>query len=497
MNKIILIPFFILLFQLVSAQTDSITAVDELTLEQVISLASKYSPDAKIANQQFYQSYWTYRNYKADRLPQLMLNSTLPNLNRSLAAVMQPDGSEDFVYRNTMQTSVNTSLTQPVLLTGGKISVSSNLQRIDQFGDEDTHSYMATPLSVSFNQSLNGYNEYKWRKKIDPLKYEKDKKEYLSKLEDVSIKAIESFFQLASAQLNNDIAKVNYQNADTLYKIGQGRYNIGTIAEDELLQLELSLINSKVDFKKSELEVQQKRYELLNFLGFDKTSNVRLIMPDSVPGVQLQFDSVMNMALNNNPDVISQKLQMIEAESSLAQQKANKGFQADLMMQYQLNQTHTDIEEVYKNPEDGQMVQLGIAIPLVDWGKGKRQYKIAKSSMEITRINIEQAEIQFEQNIFNDVMNFNFQNEQFLAARKADTVAEMRFFISKQRYLIGKISILELNTALTQRDGAKRSLLSSIQSYWQNYYRMRKLTLYDFVEQKEISVDFDAIEDEL
>ena len=44
-----------------------------------------------------------------------------------------------------------------------------------------------------------------------------------------------NFFSLALAQINKQIAEMNYSNADTLFRIAQGRYQLGTIAEDELL----------------------------------------------------------------------------------------------------------------------------------------------------------------------------------------------------------------------------------------------------------------------
>jgi outer membrane protein TolC len=52
-------------------------------------------------------------------------------------------------------------------------------------------------------------------------------------MEDISIEASRLFFNLAMAQQNLETARLNYSNTDTLYKIAQGRYNIGTIAENE------------------------------------------------------------------------------------------------------------------------------------------------------------------------------------------------------------------------------------------------------------------------
>lgn len=493
MNKYLIIILLIFQLNTLYSQNDSISSKAQLSLQDVILIAGQHSPDALLARHSFRSSYWEFRSYKAGKLPTLSLEASLPSLNRSLERVIQPDGSEKYIYRKSISNDANISLSQNIGITGGTLSISSGLQRFDQFRDSLTTSYMATPLSITLSQPINKFNSYRWEKKTEPMKFEKGKRSYISSMEDISIKAINLFFALANAQLNNQIAKVNYQNADTLYKLGQGRYKIGIIAEDELLQLELSLINSGIELKKSQLDIIQNKSQLINFLGINKNTDIQLIIPDSVPSLTLNYNQTTELVNKNNPEIISQQLQLIEAEKNLAQQKSAKGLQANLSMSLNLNKSSEYIENVYQNPNDGQVVQLGISIPLVDWGKSKGQYKMAKSNMEVAKVTVEQARLQFEQNIFNEVMQFNFQKEQFLAACKADTIAQMRYFISKQRYMISKISILDLNTALTQRDASRRSYLSSIQSFWTSYYNIRKLTLYDFFDAKDLSADYDGI----
>ncbi len=58
------------------------------------------------------------------------------------------------------------------------------------------------------------------------------------------------FSTLLTAQGQLQIAEINLANYDTLYRIAKGRYNMGTIAENELLQLELNLLKSKSETDK-------------------------------------------------------------------------------------------------------------------------------------------------------------------------------------------------------------------------------------------------------
>ena len=70
------------------------------------------------------------------------------------------------------------------------------------------------------------------------IKYEESKRSYLEEMENVSQQASQLYFNLLVAQIDNDIQLKNKANNDTLYRISKGRYNLGKIAENELLQME-------------------------------------------------------------------------------------------------------------------------------------------------------------------------------------------------------------------------------------------------------------------
>lgn len=101
-----------------------------------------------------------------------------------------------------------------------------------------------------------GYNSLKWDRRIEPIRYREAKKTYVETLELVAANATEKFFNLAKAQSNYEIANANYANADTLYIYAQGRYNIGTISENEMLQLELNKLTEETNCMNARIEVE-------------------------------------------------------------------------------------------------------------------------------------------------------------------------------------------------------------------------------------------------
>ena len=110
-----------------------------------------------------------------------------------------------------------------------------------------------------------------------------------------------------------------------------------------------------------------------------------------------------------------------------------------------------------------------------------------KSTYANKRLNdylIAQDEVLFEQEILTQVRKFEMLQLQIEITRKADQVAFERYKVAQNRYLIGKIDITNLNIALTEKDNAKRSYLQALKSFWNAYYNLRKLTLFDFAESK-------------
>lgn len=491
-NKIYLIVLFSIVFLPLTAQEK---VIEELTFNEVMQLAREQSPDAIMAKHQFRANYWEFRTYKADLRPNLSLGTTFPDFSRAIKKYQKEDGTYSYVEDNLNSSTLNLNLRQNVGFTGGQIFATSNLTRLDVFGTDQSTSYLSTPVSIGYRQPVMFYNEYKWQKKIEPLKYEEAKKKYISSLEDVSLKAVNYFFDLALAQQNLQVARINYSNADTLYQIATGRYNIGTIAENELMQMELSVLNAGSSLNSALVDLEIGKFRLRSFLGFNEKVDLILIISKEIPELTVDVDQALEIARTNNPDIIAFERQLIEAQRDVAKAKSDKGLQADLYASIGYTQQSEEFSDVYINPQDQQRLTLGLNIPILDWGLGRGRYKMAQSSQEVIRTTVEQSRTDFVQSVYLNVMQFNLQDDQLLIAAKSDTIAQKRYDMTKQRFLIGKVDVLDLNVSLSEKDVAKTNYISALRKYWSNFYNLRKITLYDFIKDQSLDTDFDELID--
>ncbi|MEN9002241.1 MAG: TolC family protein, partial [Flavobacteriales bacterium] len=247
-----------------------------LSLKDVIAIAHGESISAKKVQNTFENNYWQYFSFKRSFLPSLSFNGTLPNLNVGITEVVQDDGTVDFIRTSNVNYSAAFQINQPIRWTGGDVFISADLARLDILGANNRTSYRASPFYIGYRQPIMKFNGYKWQSRIEPLEYEEAKKKSVEQNEDVSIEAVRLFFEVVNNSSRYDIAKINVANSDTLFKISQGRYNLGKIAESELLQIELTLLNAERTLAQSELDVIVSKQRLKTFLGLAPAESINL-----------------------------------------------------------------------------------------------------------------------------------------------------------------------------------------------------------------------------
>ncbi len=490
--KYLLIVFISIQSILLVGQTE----VNRLTLDDVLYIAKQQSPDALIAKHRFRRSYWQYRSYKASYLPSVSLSGTLPNINNSINEITLPDGSEEYVNQNFTKYSLDMSVRQRIGLTGGQIFLTSGLRRNDNtIGENKNTAYNSTPVNIGYSQPLFQYNSFKWDRKIEPLKYEEASRTYIENIEEVALTATNHFFNLLAAQIQIEIAKKNLHSYDTLYHIAEGRYNLGKIAENELLQLELNFLRAQAAEENAQLDYENVLFVLKSFLRVTTDQPIELIPPAETFHFPIDIDEAIKHAKENSSTALGFDRRLLEAESDVNKAKMDGRIDAELFAVYGLTQTAEDIKGSYISPLEQKQLSLGITVPILDWGKARGEIKMAESSAELTRTSIEQERIDFEQNIYLKIKQFEMQENQLMIAAKSDTVAQKRYEVTQQRYLIGKVNdVLELNNAQIDNDNAKKAYYQSLNTYWTNYYTIRKLTLFDFKEGKKIEFDIKEVE---
>ncbi|MFH1160622.1 MAG: TolC family protein [bacterium] len=496
MKRFIILSLLILLANAWHVSSPAQVNARRLTLQDAIGIAKDQSPDALNSKQSFRASFWEYKSFRASNLPLLQLDANIPQLQRAITPVTDPiSGEQLFVPQQYVSSDATLSLTQKVGFTGGSIFIRSGLEAMYNITDSSTiSSFLSTPVNIGLVQPIFQFNPYRWDKKIQPMKYSQAKQRYLEDVQQISITATNYFFNLLNAQIELKIAKTNLSNYDTLFRIAQGRYQLGKIAENDLLLLELNYLKAQAAVENANLELGNALYRFKSYLRIKDTIPIILIPPAKIDFFTVNPDQAFNLSKSNSSTYIDFQKRLMEAARDVHQARLEGRFDAELTAVVGLTKNAGTLSGAYQNPLDQQQVALGINIPIYDWGVARGRIKIAESQEEIVKNSVEQEILDFQQNVYLKVVQFNMQKNQVTIAAKSDTVARKNYEVTKGRYMIGKMnSILDLNNAQIETDNSEKAYYQALQTFWRSYFELRKLTLFDFQSNRPIQFSFEDI----
>lgn len=479
-----------LLFAYSNLSAQSLT----LSLEQTISLATDSSLEAFRTKNMFLVGYWQYRTFKADRLPSLTLNLIPAQYYRDITR-RYDSGADLDVYRKqqSFYANGNLEIKQNFDLLGGTFYLDSDLGYMRNFGDNTYDQFTTIPIRIGYSQNLLGYNPFRWERKIEPLKYEKAKKELLYNIENISEQATSYFFELAMAQAEYDLAKENVASTDTLYRAGQERHKIASINKAELLTLKLDAVNARNTLQNTEIALKRAMFNLASFLNFDKNTEIHLRLPGRPRNIQVSVGEALSFARENNPKFLDLKQQILEAEQQVDKTKKETLFNASINASIGFNQVANKLKNAYHHPLQQDIVSVSLSIPLIDWGIRKGKHNIAKNNLNVTQVSVRQEELTIEEDVIMTIGDFNIQQNLITSAEEALDLALMAYSETKQRFMIGKADINSMTLSLNRQQEAQRNYISALRNYWLSYFKIRKLTLHDFETGISLTREFDFI----
>jgi outer membrane protein TolC len=430
--------------------------------------------------------YWEWRTYKSNYEPQLALSGIIPGYSKTFTQVLQPNGTILFQPIHNDNSLLALNFSQSITATGGTIYGITQMQR---FTDFDRHNvlYNGIPYGLGYTQPLFQYNSLKWDKKIEPLKYNESKQAYIESQEQISILVTGYFFDLLLAQVNLKIAQTNFINNQKILRIANAKFEMGKVSRNEILQLQLEQLNSEkaVGIAKRDMEIAT--LNLRSYTGEESNGKIVLVLPDSIVQMDVSSDKVLSEAYENRSDAIAFVRRITEAKRDVAKAKGQSGLTATLNANLGYSKSSPYFWDVYHNPQNQQVLELQLNIPILDWGRSKSRTMTALANEQFTEYAVEQDKQIFRQQIVTQVTLFNMMKEQLRLTAHADTIASEKYKIARERYVLGDLSITDLSIAFQQNDQAKRDYISALRDFWGAYYQLRYLSLYDFEKNQKIS----------
>ena len=465
-----------------------------LNMQQVVQLAQENSISAMSNRNTFAAQYWSYRSYKAELLPSLNLSANVAQFNRSLVA-LQDYNTGTISYRPNYNLSNDATLylSQNIPWTGGTVSLSTQMSRLDQYSPARLTTYYAQPVYLSYMQSLWGFNRFKWNKQTEPRQYEAAKREYIESMEQVSQTAVMYFWNYVSAKENCERAMKSFEDSKRLFEAGQTRFAMGTITRDQLMQIEVSMLNDSLQLSSVQVSLRSALNRLCSYIGYKEDTELNLQIDYDIPDVTLDYDDVLERALDNSSFRLNQEINYIETERSVAQAKSNRGISASINARFGMSGSADRFNDTFVQLKDQEVVGVSLSIPIVDWGLARGRVRMAQAQAETTRNRLEQSMIDYRQDLLTQVMQFNNQRSQCEIAARAAQLAQDSYELALQNFGSGSMSMTQLDQLKQKRDNALSSYVSNVASFWNYYFGIRRTTLYDYISGTDINAEFDKL----
>lgn len=485
-RKIAILLIFLVFIQATTKSYSQQTV--ELTLDNVINKLALESSQAKILHLNFQNKLLQYENFKKSYLPSVSFNLTPFSFNRSLKLLQQPsDGSYTYVDDYSNNSSAGITVTQKIGLTGGNLTVGSNLNYLNEFSRKNS-SFNSTPYTIGYSQQLwGGGRTNKYDRQLEEQKYQEGLKSYCGSLSDLQKEAMGLYMSVFLAKLELDLSQKNVASSDTLLSIAKLQLQNGSFTTYDYNQVEMQAANSTYTSEKAQKNYQSALQKLIIFLDIEPESD-RLSIKEPGFDLPILLDSALvRMYVNkNNPFALTEKIKKLEAEKSLLSTKMSTGLNGNISLNYGANQYAKTLHDAYIKPDSRQSINLGLQIPIFQWGVNKNKVRIAQNSYEVNKLEMEKSNREFYNGIIEQTNSYNHSIKLWILAEKTYKLSQEQYILSIQKFGYGKISVYELISTQKDQSAALQKYYQSINDAWNSYFNLRKATLYDFVSNKEL-----------
>ena len=214
-----------------------------------------------------------------------------------------------------------------------------------------------------------------------------------------------------------------------------------------------------------------------------------IVAPDSIPNVDADAELAVKEALRNSSVMEQGTLDDVQSKRLLSAAKLSNQFNASVRATFGFNQTASAFNEAYQSPLGRQALSVSVSLPMMQWGAGHADVQAATAEdRRVATNNRMRTDALVEEARFAALGLQQAQRNVILAA-KADTVSAKQFEVARNRYIIGKIANDALYLAQGEKDNAVVAYVQALRTYWMSYYYLRRVTLYDFVEKRELVDD--------
>jgi len=476
MKKSILLITSILLL-LASGQTRA----QVLSLEKAVRLAQDSAILAYQSKNAMLRSQWEYEQFLATRRPQLSF-------------ILEP-GYQNFTFEpglsylkmrnyNMLNTIGQLRVEQQALGIGGEFYAGSSLLWTEYFGSEQQRAFSTIPISVGYSNEMIGYNNHKWDRQLNDFHMESERKAYLHSLSKIASEAEQYYLDYVIASSICDIYSSNASTFLKMYEIGKEKFDMAGISKNELCALQLQYVNAENTLFSAMQERDNARESLLSYLRIeDDGQEFDVTVPEVGKYINIDAEEAIAKAKANNPEFREKEEQIIAARQRSDKAKVQASIvQSALDLNVGMQSSNSTFATAYNGQKAFFYGGITLRIPIFDGGLAKSRKKAAEFNLQEAEDAQLEAERKLDLAVRLALKEFNTQQNLILRTKKVLDLADESFELARSLYGDGEADINTFMLAQTRKDDAHANYLKSLKLYWDSYYKLQEICVYNFLQ---------------
>lgn len=216
------------------------------------------------------------------------------------------------------------------------------------------------------------------------------------------------------------------------------------------------------------------------------TQEIAIVSPEFDLPLSIDSVAIWYYVRKNNSFYQQLELEKLEAEQNLFLIKLENRFNASISLGYGTNQYAEHFIEAYHHPNTRQSIQVGIQIPIFQWGINKNKIKMAENIFQSNLLERETRLRNFENQIAERINAYRSAVKLWMTAKRSYELSQDQYKLALKKFSLGRISDYELYVAQNNQFTSLSQYASAIRQAYTNYYIIRGMTLYDFKKERDL-----------
>lgn len=299
---------------------------------------------------------------------------------------------------------------------------------------------------------------------------------------DLSLTVVTTFIQIIN---NQDFVKASLGQlslSKQQLEITKKKFDVGNNTQADLSQTEAQVANNELSVTNAQNALDLSILNLKQLMEMNSEQQIEIVIPAIEDPTQIAnaysgFD-VYNQAVLIYPDI---KLASANTEAFKYGVKIAKGglypslsFSSGLSTGYSSSSSYSFSKQI-TDSNFGQFLGFSLSVPVFNNYRSRAQYNISKFRYESAKVTEQLAKNSLNKLVSQAVLDLKSAIKSYAATKSAYNSSKIAFDFIKQRYDVGLVNVIDLNTAQTNYNKAE---FDFIQAKYNAIFRSKVIDFY-------------------